>query len=49
MAMPKPGFDTRLESLRGLAALGVAWVHVTIAFVTTEPVNHQGWSLEVYY
>jgi peptidoglycan/LPS O-acetylase OafA/YrhL len=39
-AITKIGFDTRLESLRGLAAFGVAWIHVNIAFLTTEQVHY---------
>ena len=30
--MRSPSFDARLESLRGLAALGVAWTHGQMVF-----------------
>jgi peptidoglycan/LPS O-acetylase OafA/YrhL len=38
-------FDSRLESLRGIAAFGVAWTHANIVFIISEPVNHPGFML----
>jgi hypothetical protein len=35
-------FDSRLESLRGIAAFGVAWTHANIVFIVSEPINYPG-------
>ena len=35
-------FDGRLESLRGVAAFGVAWTHANVVFIVSEPINYPG-------